>query len=1017
MPAFNAGNIRERIEETSSVYHRLQEHTLQPTTPFRPKQTRKEIGLFNRNGRMQVCNSKGTTVPKRKYSEISMTVFPSEEVDAGDKSFFDDIGNATPKSSKMARLHIDNTSQVTPSTNRVSRFLSSITDTTLAVLSTPVIERKKFYDSIPSENASSRVKNGAVLKQISNLPTPKHSILKVSNRPSCEISESLSESFSPQKRLHSISDVLEGASFNIANAQPYIKSEDEDWLTKADSHSLTYSHNRSRESTPGKSLRFNVPKRLPPKIVDLDEQMKQEGVEDCDQKSVDSSGIIELLDDGVDNESLEITQTKKHEEGRKLVNYSPTPNKTFDDVELEMEEAVQEDSFKKEKSKYQPKHEQGFEDNCEKHEKNETSVEDIESKNNTILSLERESEAGTSAKQERDDNLSSTACVFGDISVFQTDNKSFNDTVITDGIKCIARDNIASQENIEDIECTNVEVPIFGSVQNQDKSLMVNDMSVYNPSLPEYEEKYLNATIIRKMAHEAYSQPEDVTHVEEVSFNATVKVPDISVYDSGKVKDETPVNNSIIRQMAEDAYTKPQETTKSYENKSSFDTASKVTDISVYNPTEAMKDESPERVTAIRSKAQKALCQPEATKQFGEKETAPTSHDKNLDISVYIDKEKRISPDPEVTFNLPKFDLSQTRKNSVLEKQTNPKDLSQLGQISADNREQAKSSFSSEQNLDMSVYNTKSGYESSTPNLGFLKSLAVAQFKSSNTTLDMESIKKVPSFDFSLPYEASPAAAAKRRHHSKSEKNLEISSPTFIFAEPVSSIEEEIDAKTTLDIQTSSNKEMSILKEDENLSSKEHKIAKFLFSPPVDSLATGQPYQEVDTLFHGWNRDDSPSKKRKGKPQFEFSPAESVLLSTEYQTPRKPNKSEREENITMNEPIIDISTKSGQVRVHTLALDMSCLPKNSTNKEDLSKKLLGDTESEDKAVIQVKIDNECTEGIPSSNKTQVIAVKSSPSTLKKTEHLKDKTDLNNDVPLQTSQKGIKILVWLVKTLM
>ena len=46
LPMFNTGDIRDKIDKTTSAYLKIQQNAHQPTTPFRPKQTRKEIGLF-----------------------------------------------------------------------------------------------------------------------------------------------------------------------------------------------------------------------------------------------------------------------------------------------------------------------------------------------------------------------------------------------------------------------------------------------------------------------------------------------------------------------------------------------------------------------------------------------------------------------------------------------------------------------------------------------------------------------------------------------------------------------------------------------------------------------------------------------------------------------------------------------------------------------------------------------------------------------------------------------------------
>ena len=71
---------------------------------------------------------------------------------------------------------------------------------------------------------------------------------------------------------------------------------------------------RSRESTPGKSLRFNVPKRLPP--MNLDEAMDEATNED--QEGSESSSDLEILDDVEvvpDTEADDTFQEKAIQEG------------------------------------------------------------------------------------------------------------------------------------------------------------------------------------------------------------------------------------------------------------------------------------------------------------------------------------------------------------------------------------------------------------------------------------------------------------------------------------------------------------------------------------------------------------------------------------------------------------------------------------------------------------------------------------------------------------------------------
>ena len=76
------------------------------------------------------------------------------------------------------------------------------------------------------------------------------------------------------------------------------ENDREDCSPKLRSHHATsnFSQNRSRESTPGKSLRFNVPKRLPPTLVELDADMKLGGIENYEPTTNGSPKSITASD-------------------------------------------------------------------------------------------------------------------------------------------------------------------------------------------------------------------------------------------------------------------------------------------------------------------------------------------------------------------------------------------------------------------------------------------------------------------------------------------------------------------------------------------------------------------------------------------------------------------------------------------------------------------------------------------------------------------------------------------------
>ena len=149
LPMFNTGDIRDKIDKTTSAYLKIQQNAHQPTTPFRPKQTRKEIGLFQ-SGNSNLNRVIKNDVPKRKYSEISVSVFTTEEINAGEKSVIDDEpGIRTPKRLKNLELEDEFLKNKTPCALKTSKFLSAVADQALSVLSTPTIQKKRpaFFSS------------------------------------------------------------------------------------------------------------------------------------------------------------------------------------------------------------------------------------------------------------------------------------------------------------------------------------------------------------------------------------------------------------------------------------------------------------------------------------------------------------------------------------------------------------------------------------------------------------------------------------------------------------------------------------------------------------------------------------------------------------------------------------------------------------------------------------------------------------------------------------------------------
>ena len=172
-PMFNTGDIRDKIDKTTSAYLKIQQNAHQPTTPFRPKQTRKEIGLFqSRNSNLNRVITNG--VSKRKYSEISVSVFTTEEINVGEKGVIDDApGIRTPKRHKKLELEDEFLANETPCALKTSKFLSVVADQALSVLSTPTIEKKRPAFFRPDSKIEKADKTKMDTEHSLCLPTPK----------------------------------------------------------------------------------------------------------------------------------------------------------------------------------------------------------------------------------------------------------------------------------------------------------------------------------------------------------------------------------------------------------------------------------------------------------------------------------------------------------------------------------------------------------------------------------------------------------------------------------------------------------------------------------------------------------------------------------------------------------------------------------------------------------------------------------------------------------------------------
>ena len=915
LPLFNTGDIRDKIDKTTSAYLKIQQNAHQPTTPFRPKQTRKEIGLFQ-SGNSNLNRVIRNDASKRKYSEISVSVFTTEEINAGEKGVIDDApGIRTPKRLKNLELEDEFLKNKTPCALRTSKFLSAVADQALSVLSTPTIEKKRpaFFRS--DSNIVKAEKTKLDTEHSPRLPTPKHSILKISRRPIEE--NELSIEIGSHRHFHSPSKVLDAEKCQDQNDD----SEDNEFVTKFGSHhSTTNITNRSRESTPGKSLRFNVPKRLPPISAELNDEMKEDGIENYDPREDGSPGIIAMSDIRSDfkvqnisessNEikepssecNLDSTQGRKTDivfldgqDGNEGVKESQScPNLPIEQHQMEMDDGSEQNELSRSSnSSFQLKYSK-----TELYKEESSSMEqiDLDASNDKEECDKNESDV---YKEDNEGNHTAKTFKLADISVFQPDStESHSDTNVSDRIKNIARESLSCFKDPVDIRSRNHEISNLEDIKCKDNLENVVDMSVYE-TIGDRANQTIDNTMIRQLARDTASSPskniEDFDKFD--SSSQTLDVPEVSVYEPIGAKEENNLNQTIIRKMAEEVCNKSADLSYTDENKSLRTTDRIITDISIYE--KSKNDEEPCDSALIQNLAKNAQSENLSPTLLDKKQGNPDSSHCPVDVSVYIDKDKRISPDPEVTLNFPAVDIQRVNKSKVVTTMVLTKDSDER-KIPLDSTKPSDSPRDSCKNANISVFDDNTEDESSA-NDKFVKSLAT---------------KKLRSFDFSNPYEASPAAAAKQRHRSKSDKTEESCSPVFKFSEPISSMNKKTTENTSLEDEEKCGAKIAsenssciinqskISKEDDKKSrimeeefkntntrdscakevkkaestdlSKHMNVAKFSFSPPLDSLGSKKditrkddsPLQDVHQLIV-----DESSKR----PHFDFSEAESLL--------------------------------------------------------------------------------------------------------------------------------------------
>ena len=928
VPTFHARGIKEQIEETSSAYHRLQEHFLQPTTPFRPKLTRKNIGLFQRKGDLSNGDGSISRSAKRKYTDVSTVVYPTEEVDARYNMIDETEYNTTPKISKQSKTHDETSIEKTPCGDRVSKFLSSIADKTLSILSTPTLERKYPPYILNTNLPHAHAKNSECLQQNSPF-TPKPSILKVSKVSSKGKIKEVEEPCNENTLDTIVSESDQAATNEDGNDSSSVMMLDEDWLTKTGNQSI-HNHNRSRESTPGKSLRFNVPKRLPPQMAHLDEDMKRTGIEYLEVKSRDSSKIDDAFDES--QKSVPAAETiQENLESSSHINDVDSEDQTLPKGETQI--FVHEEDYNRQQLLNIDLPNTKTDMQCPSWSKDASgeevvAIEALDDEKDLVGTLDNSpTTAKMSQAADRDNSHSesfittevqvgamqdiTSTSILHDISVYQSNEKESakDDVVTTNTIQSMAQEKLASQQIAQD-SIDPAEIHIFDIQHEKEKSLAISDISVYNPKVIDEEEILQNATVISDMAHEAYSEPNEDHYTPtdtNTSFISPLSHADMSVYEPELNK--TNLNETAIRGMAAEACLQDENLCQTLEKDTISHQAMNILDTSVCSPSGEKEGKSNVVSTIEHAKEDfdTMVQDPDHSEDSEDKDRCKTGE---MDISVSENTIDRISPDPEVTLNIPKVEYPSVNRASP-EAIQKSEYVSNEYELKSDYPKQ-QLDYSSDQNPDVSVYN-RDAQKSPSTNVSFLTSLAIKNVKVDKAKLNAAQNLQVPLFEFSVPYEASPAIAAKKRHLSKSDIDISTSSPSFVFANPVSATEYKMSSTYISAVQGDDQRNTNI--EDSNLnktadnipitrqnhqfidakSPPQHVLStesvtcnnlsgqtekSFIFSPPLENLNPETLISEDITVFHGWNKDESPSKQNKdGAPRFDFTPAESVLPS------------------------------------------------------------------------------------------------------------------------------------------
>ena len=829
------------------------------------------------------------------------------------------VYNTTPKIAKQSKTHDVTCIEKTPCGDRVSKFLSSIADKTLSILSTPTLERK--YP--PRAHA----KNGECLQQNSPF-TPKPSILKVSKVSSKGKIKEVEEPCNENTLDTIVSESDQAATNEDGNDSSSVMMLDEDWLTKTGNQSI-HNHNRSRESTPGKSLRFNVPKRLPPQMAHLDEDMKRTGIEYLEVKSKDSSKIDDAFDES--QKSVPAAETiEENLESSSHINDVDSEDEALPGGETQI--FVQEEHYNRQQLLNIDLPNTKADMQCPSWSKEasgeeEGAIEALDDEKDLVGTLGNSpTTAKMSQAADRDNSHSdsfitaevqigemkdiTSTSILHDISVYQSNEKESanDDDVTTNTIQSMAQENLASQQIAQD-SIDPAKVHIFDIQHEKEKSLAISDISVYNPKVIEEEEILQNATVISDMAHEAYSEPSEDhyrptdTHT---SFISPLSHADMSVYEPELNKPN--LNETAIRGMAAEACLQDENLCQTLEKDTISHQAMNIPDNLDCSPS-GEKEGKSNVVSTIENAKEDFDTMVQDHDHSEDSEDKDTCKTGEMDISVSENTIDRISPDPEVTLNIPKVEYPSVNRASpeaIQKSEYVPNEY----ELKSDCPKQ-QLDYSSDQNPDVSVYN-RDAQKSPTTNVSFLTSLAIKNVKVDNAKSNAAQNLQVPLFEFSVPYEASPAIAAKKRHLSKSDIDISTSSPSFVFANPVSATEYKMSSTYISAVEDDNQRNTNI--EDSNLNktadnipitrqnhqfidakTPQHVLStesvtcndpsgqnekSFIFSPPLDNLNPETLIPGDITVFHGWNKDESRSKQNEdGAPRFDFTPAESVLPS------------------------------------------------------------------------------------------------------------------------------------------